>query len=241
MRILTWMKPLIGIPLCHDANRRIHAGREYLYSDIAYTRAIDRAGGVPLHLPIQRDAAALVDHIDALLLPGGDDFLPPSSCPDPSLFDPASEIQIAFDRDLLRTAIERDRPILGICYGSQLMGLELGAALHYHLPDDLPEAQDHRLDEVAGRHDLEIEAETLLYDLLATRRTRVNSLHHQALAHVGHELRVAARCPDGVIEAFEHPGKRFCLGVQWHPEKLAGPDSDALFAGLVAAATREGH
>ncbi len=232
------MKPLIAIPLCHDANERIRRGREYLYTDIAYARAVERAGGAPIHLPIQGEPASLVERIDGLLLPGGDDFLPDDPYPDPSVFDAASETQIAFDRGLLAAALERDLPILGICYGAQLIGLEFGASLHYHLPLDRPDANEHQLDETTGRHGLEVAPETHLASLLATRSTEVNSLHHQALCDPGPHLRVSARSPDDVIEAFEHPDRAFCIGVQWHPDKLDNRDSRALFSGLIGAARR---
>lgn len=231
------MKPVIGIPLCHDARERIRVGREYLYSDIAYARAVERAGGLPLHLPMQAEARALVDRIDGLLLPGGDDFLPEAPVADPSLFTPASESQIRFDAALLEAALARELPVLGICYGAQLIGRHFGAALHHHLPDSCPTAAEHQLDEAAGRHEIEIEAGSQLASLLGCERHRVNSLHHQALSDVGNELRVAARAPDGVIEAIEHPALRYCVGVQWHPEKLAGDAaSETLFASFVAAA-----
>jgi putative glutamine amidotransferase len=230
------MKPAIGIPECHDAKGRIRPGREYLYNDIAYSRAIGEAGGTALHLPIQDDPEALIERLDGLLLPGGDDFLPPVPYPDDVAFDPASERQIAFDRKLLIHALERGLPVLGICYGAQLLALELGGALHFHLPHDLPDAQDHKLDETVGMHDLEVDRESRLASLLGSGTVRVNSLHHQAIAHPGPELCVVARTRDGVIEAVEHPTRNFCIGVQWHPEKLPRETAGALFAGLVAAA-----
>ncbi len=233
--ILARVKPLIGIPLCHDANGRIRAGREYLYSDIAYARAVERAGGVPIHLPIQQEAGALVERIDGLLLPGGDDFLPPEPPRDPALYTPASSTQIAFDAALLDAALERNLAVLGICYGAQLIGRAFGASFYYHLPDERPDAIDHQLDEREGRHAITVEEKTLLARVVGDGAHEVNSLHHQAIAEVGGSLHVSARAPDGVIEAIEDPAHRFCLGVQWHPEKAAGGDSDALFGAFVAA------
>ncbi len=227
---------MIGIPLCHDANGRIRAGREYLYSDIAYARAIERAGGLPVHLPIVGTPAPLIEGIDGLLLPGGDDFLPPDPPEDPSVFTPASDAQIAFDSALLEAALAAGRPVLGICYGAQLIGRAFGASFYYHLPAECPEAGEHQLDEAAGRHPIEVEPGTQLADAVSPGPHEVNSLHHQSLRDPGPQLRVSARAPDGVIEAIEHPDHPFCLGVQWHPEKLAGADSEALFASLIAAA-----
>ncbi len=230
------MKPAIGISECHDARGRIRPGREYLYNDIAYSRAISESGGSALHLPIQDDPAALVERIDALLLPGGDDFPPPDPYPDGVQFEAASERQIAFDRELLASALERGIPVLGICYGAQLLALELGGALHYHLPHDMPDAHDHQLDDAQGRHRLEFEEDSHLASLLGPDPIEVNSLHHQAIALPGPELRVVARSLDGVIEAVEHLTRSFCIGVQWHPEKLPAAASRPLFVGLVSAA-----
>ncbi len=234
--ILLRMKPAIGIPECHDAKGRIRPGREYLYNDIAYARAISGSGGSAFHLPIQDDPRALVERIDALLLPGGDDFLPEAPYPEGVQFNPASDLQVAFDRQLLVAALERGIPILGICYGAQLLALEFGGALHYDLAHDLPDARDHQLDPAKGRHELAVEKDSRLASLLGAGQTQVNSLHHQAIALPGPELRVVARAADGVIEAVEHPARDFCIGVQWHPEKLPAEASRWLFGGLVAAA-----
>lgn len=236
--ILAIMKPTIGIPQCLDANGRIRSGRDYLYIDIAYARDVERAGGIPLHLPIQEDVAGLISRVDGLLLPGGDDFLPGARYPKDVSFDPAPEMQIEFDTGLLAAALERQLPVFGICYGAQLIARYLGGTLHHHLPIDLPSADNHQLPEATGRHRLEIQEGSLLAKVLGPGRHEVNSLHHQAIADTGPQLIVAARAPDGVIEAVESPGPVFCLGVQWHPEKLGDAASQSLFAAFTQAAAK---
>lgn len=230
------MKPAIGIPECHDARDRIRPGREYLYIDIAYVGAIDRAGGTSFHLPIQQDPESLIERIDGLLLPGGDDFLPPGTAADPSVYEPTSDAQLAFDRGLLRHALEREMPILGICYGAQLLALECGGSLHYHLPDDVVDGLDHQLDDARGRHAVAVVAGSRLGRLVGGSELDVNSLHHQAIAEPGAGLRAVATASDGVIEAIEREQGPFCVGVQWHPEKLDDEAARSLFAGFVAAA-----
>ena len=229
-------RPVIGITLCLDAHGRWRPGRRYVYLDEAYSQAIERAGGLPLQLPIQTDAETLAERIDGLLLPGGDDFPPQRSYPKNIRFDLAPPEQIAFDAKLLAAALARELPVLGICYGAQLLALHHGGRLHAHLPLDRPESQAHRLPESDGRHAIEVEPESRLASIVGNEPEPVNSLHHQAIAETGKDLRVSARSPDGVIEAVEASGARFALGVQWHPEKLGDKASEALFRTLVSEA-----
>jgi putative glutamine amidotransferase len=144
------------------------------------------------------------------------------------------EPQLRADRALLGAMLERERPVLGICYGAQLLALHHGGELHYHLPIDWPGAVEHR--SAGGGHALSIEPATRLAELFASGLSRVNSQHHQAVREPGRGLRVAARAPDGVIEAIEAE-RGWCIGVQWHPEVAGDAASAALFAGFVAAAT----
>ena len=228
----------MGIPVCLDERGRWRPGREYLYADLATARAVEKAGGVPVVLPPQADASATLERIDALLLPGGDDFPPPPGKPYPDTvdFDVVPEAQHRFDAALLAAALQRGLPVLGICYGAQLLALHHGGRLYHDIATDLPGASPHQLGEADGRHAVTIEPGSQLAALVGEAPGAVNSLHHQAIADPGHGMRGSAHAPDGVIEALESLGPGFCLGVQWHPEKLEAPASDALFRGLVAAA-----
>jgi putative glutamine amidotransferase len=233
--ILRGMRPLIGIPACLDERGRWKAGRTYQYIDVAYARAVEQAGGIPLYLPLQADAHALAARIAGLLLPGGDDLLPETPYPEGVRFDPAPAAQVAFDRRLLAAALDRGLPVLAICYGMQLLALHHGGSLHYHIPTDVPQAGPHRLPEPDGRHAVRIAPGSQLAAALGETEHAVNSRHHQGVARPGAGLRACAHSEDGLIEAIERAEPPFCVGVQWHPEKLPGPHRERLFGVFVAA------
>jgi putative glutamine amidotransferase len=152
-------------------------------------------------------------------------------------FEPAPAEQLAFDDALLAAARGRGLPVLAICYGMQLLVRQQGGALLYDIPSDLPDAGPHRLPEADGRHALCIAADSRLAACLGVEEDAVNSLHHQGVAEPGSGLSVSARAPDDLIEAVEAEGPGFCVGVQWHPEKLEGAHRERLFAAFIAACT----
>jgi len=234
--MLPRVTPTVGIPLCVDAQGRWKRGRTYHYLDAAYARAVDRAGGVAVYLPLASDPAELIARVDALLVPGGDDLLPPRPYPPEVRFETVSDAQLVFDRALVATAVARGLPLLGICYGMQLVALALGGALHYDLATDVPGAGAHQLGHGEGRHGVRLEPGSRLAAAFGAATGRVGSRHHQAVSDPGPELRVTARADDGVVEGVELPGARFCVGVQWHPESQADPPSDALFRAFIDSA-----
>jgi putative glutamine amidotransferase len=229
------MRPLIGIPQCLDDRGRWKPAREYQYLDAAYASAVEAAGATPVYLPLQRDPQTLIERVDGLLLPGGDDLAPPRAYPPGVRFDTVPERQLAFDRALLAAARERGLPVLAICYGMQLLALHCGGSLHYDIPTDVPSAGAHRLAEPDGRHAIAVEPGTRLAAALGDAPAAVNSLHHQAVAEPGPGLRASAVADDGLIEAIEAADGSFALGVQWHPEKMDGPHRTRLFEALAAA------
>jgi putative glutamine amidotransferase len=227
------MRPLIGIPPCLDERGRWRSEREYHYADAAYARAVAEAGGIPVYLPQQDDVVSLAERIDGLLLPGGGDFAPDRAYPGVS-FDLVPERQLAFDRALLGAALDRDRPVLGICYGMQLLALHCEGALHFDLATDVPGADEHRFGDPGARHAIRIDSATRLGAVLGAAELPVNSRHHQAVSDAG-RARVAARTADGVVEAVELSDARFALGVQWHPESLDARHREQLFGAFVRA------
>jgi gamma-glutamyl-gamma-aminobutyrate hydrolase PuuD len=120
-------------------------------------------------------------------------------------------------------------PILGVCRGTQLLNILAGGDLVQHLDAAGPFANH------GEPHPVETAAGSLVRGPLGARGS-VCSIHHQAVGRLGRGLRVAARAPDGLIEALEVPGRRFALGVQWHPERDSAPASARLAEALVEAA-----
>jgi len=228
------MRAVIGISLPLEARR--DSARERYSIPAAYADCVIRAGGVPVHLtPVEgrESLAQLLEHIDALIIPGGGDFVPEQPYPEHVSFAPIPARQLAFDRALLHDMLERDLPVLGVCYGMQLLALELGGRLHYDIGTDLASADSHQLQDAAERHTIEVASDSHLGEIVRTEKCEVNSRHHQAVAEAGPRLYVTARAPDGVIEAIESKHHQFALGVQWHPETLGDAVSQRLFEALV--------
>jgi putative glutamine amidotransferase len=134
-------------------------------------------------------------------------------------------------------------PTLGVCRGLQVINVALGGTLHEHLPDVVGESVLHRLPpRVPTPHELEVLPGTRLAGILGETRFTASSWHHQAIDEVAPGLEVAARAPDGTIEAVEMPRHRWLVAVQWHPELTAAVEPlqqrvfDALARAAVAAA-----
>jgi putative glutamine amidotransferase len=206
-----------------------------------YFSAVAGAGGLPVALPHDPGLAdAYLDRLDALFVTGGAFDI------DPAFYGDAERhgtVTLKADRThaelaLLNGALARDMPVLGICGGQQLLAVALGGSLIQHIPDAILNALPHEQTTTHDNpgHNVTITPGTRLHEIVRTATMPVNTSHHQAVKTAGLAT-INAIASDGVIEGIEDPAKKFCIGVQWHPEYLVSPGDAALFAALVAAAS----
>lgn len=237
---MTGRPPRIGITC--DVFPVRHRRRYTVYD--TYVRALREAGAFVVALPPHdpSDAAAtmaVLDQVDALVMPGGDD-LHPRHWGEGAVHEAVTLSQDErsdAELSLVEAALERGTPLLGICLGFQTINVALGGTIVQHLDPETGHGAGDGTPAEENEHEILVEAGTRLHELLGSDRVRVNSGHHQAVGDLGRGLRIAARSPDGVVEAIEHAGHPFLLGVQWHPEERPRDAvSRALFAGLTAAA-----
>lgn len=205
-----------------------------------YAEAVVKAGGLPVALPhFDRIAEDYLDALDGLIVTGGAFDVDPALYGDAVAHDTVSlkQARTAAELALLRGALARGMPVLGICGGEQLLAVALGGTLIQHIPDALPSALPHEQPNPRDEpgHEVTITPGSRLAAIVGTSTMRVNSSHHQAVARMGEGCIVNAVAPDGIIEGIEAPEKKFCIGVQWHPEFLIDPGDARLFAAFIAA------
>ncbi len=244
MEPTTPLPPLIGITGRRAAADLIGApaGFEDAPVDIyleEYAASARLAGGLPVHIPLEVDATALIEHLDGLILAGGEDV-------DPELYGqergehttPGDGLRDRAEIALLAAAVEKGVPVLGICRGQQLINVAFGGTLIQHL--DGTDNQDEHFHGHRPRRErvqeVTFEPGSVLHQAYGDA-IRVNSFHHQAIDAPGTGVRVIGRAQDGVIEAIEVDGTEV-IAVQWHPECFAG---DPIFDRFVdtAAQARE--
>ena len=195
------------------------------YMQSKYTASLRRAGAKAQWIGTDDLDKAIEQMLqcDGLLLSGGEDV-------DPAYYgQTVSEKcgEIAKDRDhaemkMLEAFLPTGKPILGICRGHQLMNVYFGGTLHQDIKDICSCNHDDWKRRATGNHRVTVCPGTQLYGILGRKEITVNSLHHQAVDTVAPPLIVAATAEDGINEAIEKPGHKFCIGVQWHPEHTSG-------------------
>ena len=208
-----------------------------------YCGAVAAAGGLPVPLPHEPDLAAeYLARLGGLVITGGAFDVDPALFGEPNrhVTVVTKEDRTKFELDITKAMLARDKPVLGICGGQQLLAVALGGTLIQHIPDSISEALAH--EQINPRnepgHEVAIAPDTLLHKITGVELIPVNSAHHQAVRDVPAPVVVDAVAPDGVIEGIEDPTRRFCIGVQWHPDFHISDADVKLFKAFIDACRR---
>ena len=240
--------PVIGISAYSEDGR--------CQVNMTYVNSVRMAGGVPLVIPVTGDdaqIAAILDAVDGLVMTGGEDFDPLKWFGEEPVRGLGEVVpsRDEFDVKLVRAAVAKGIPVLGICRGEQLLAVAFGGSLWQDIPSQVPTSYvKHRQSPTSGAygtHSIEITKGSLLEKTLGKDKAVVNSFHHQAVKDIPKGFKVVAKAADGIIEAVERDGKlsgykdggAMILGVQFHPEVITNagnPEFLPLFKKLVEEA-----
>ncbi|MBI5258617.1 MAG: gamma-glutamyl-gamma-aminobutyrate hydrolase family protein [Burkholderiales bacterium] len=218
-------KPVVLVPACQ---RLLGSSPTHLVGK-KYVDAVRLAGALPLVVPAAQpqDLQALLDLADGVLLTGSPSNVHPGhfgeAVHDPSLpLDPERD---AWTLPLIPLVLARGMPLFAICRGAQEANVALGGTLHQAVHEVEPFG-DHRARkgkatevQYGPAHAVQVVPGGRLAEITGRTQFEVNSLHGQAVNRLAPGLRVEARAPDGLVEAFSvAEAKGFSLCVQWHPE-----------------------
>lgn len=218
------IKPLIGISANYGDNNSKLAENYY--------KSVVAVGGVPVIIPVTDDLAtieAIVGRLDGILLSGGGDMHPRyyNEEPIPENGTP-DELRDRYDVALIKSAVEYQLPVLGICRGMQVINTVFGGSLYQDInvqyADKKPMCHSQNEERSVTTQTASVVADSLLYSIVNCNTLPINSIHHQAVKRTADGFRAVAFADDGICEAIEslyYP----ILGVQWHPEHLSGADA----------------
>ena len=248
---LTAKTPIIGISGYTDGGT--------CEANMTYINSVRMAGGVPLVIPVTSDneqIEAALNAIDGLIMTGGEDFDPLKWYGEEPVRALGEVVPSRddFDVKLVKAAVAKGIPVLGICRGEQLLAVAFGGALWQDIPSQVKgNFVKHRQGPTTGTygtHSITIEKGSTLAGILGKERATVNSFHHQAIKAIPAGLKVVANSADGIVEAVERSGKLegfadgggWILGVQFHPEVITNGGSAEflpIFKALVREATNK--
>lgn len=196
--------------------------RKYMKSK--YARSLERADAEVKWIPLDDINRAVNDALscNGLLLPGGADIAPEmygqtpiKECGKPN------ELRDKAEPAILNAFLETSKPIFAVCRGTQLLNVVKGGTLKQDIKSEQKYKHMDFLSRSRSIHPIKIEKNSLLFDIVKSENTDVNSMHHQVIDKVGNGIKVTAKSADGYIEAIELEGYPFCMGVQWHPEHMS--------------------
>lgn len=229
------MQPVIGITMCLDHSDRITRGVEYNYVRREYSQALNRAGAQPIFLDPSIDPMVAAQLCDGVVISGGEDM-------DPALYGQSkrgtrneeSRTRTDWERQLIAACDEWEVPILGICYGEQLLNVHYGGTLYQDIADDYGSNLGHGSSATPAQHTVTFEKDFLGY--VRGQKVTVTARHHQAIDRVAQDLDVVARADDGCIEAIMGNGH---LGIQWHAE--SDSSGEMIYGGFVELCAAKKH
>ena len=194
-----------------------------------YIKAVEKAGGTPVILPIVENIETLnpiIDKLNGIIFTGGSDINPHCYKDYPKyglgkVFPRRDSFEVPLAQSILNNS---NISILGICRGMQLLNVVTGGSLYQSLEKEKPNSFNHWMKDIYPRyhpsHEVTIDKSSKLFSILNKEKISVNSFHHQGVKTLGKGFQTAMVANDGTIEAIEIPGKRFVVGVQWHPEMM---------------------
>lgn len=238
-------KPIIGITLDWEDSPTYSKMHPWYALRCNYSSVISESGGVPIIFPYDFNAIdKYIELIDGLMIPGGDYDLDPSVYGEnvTSKTRAIRNNRSDFEAALIKTALAKNIPVLGICAGEQLLAAIHGGKLLQDIKEVYPNALEHEqkylnIHMSKTSHSINIVQDTLLHKIVGKDKIEVNSSHHQAVKSVGKEMVISAKAIDGVIEAVELFKYNFALGVEWHPEYLASEDDLLIIKAFIKASS----
>ncbi len=229
--------PIIGITL-DEESKETYSKYPWYASRKNYADSIILAGGTPIFLPNSiKKIPEYFNIIEGLVITGGDFDIDPKIYGEKILSEKVSlkPERTQFEFEITKHAIKKNIPMLGICGGQQLMNVVFGGTLIQHIPDKVKSKINHEQinPRNQGSHNVRILENTQLKKIIKNSSMFVNSAHHQAVEKLGEGLLINAQAEDGIIEGFENPELKFCIGIQWHPEFLIDDKDIEIFRSLV--------
>ncbi len=237
-------RPIIAIPLDWQDQPTYSKHHSWYALRTNYTEEISKAGGTPITLSYDHKSIEnYINLADGLLISGGAHDINPSLYGEEkgSYTKEIKQNRTDFEITMIKAALAKRIPILGICAGEQLLSVVFEGKLIQDIGTHVENALEHEQKDLnkpltQPHHSVKITPNTLLYRILHKDEIEVNSSHHQAVKSVGPEMIISAIAPDNVIEAVEVPGHDFVMGVAWHPEYIASENDSLIFQAFVKAA-----